>query len=71
MIWYSKGYYYEANDVKAGSTALLAAIETHDASATGYLQRQRALIERYLPGDVIVTATYTALLDELVRRPSR
>ena len=65
------GYYYEGNDVKAGSTALLAAIETHDASATGYLQRQRALIERYLPGDVIVTATYTALLDELVRRPSR
>ena len=65
------GYYYEANDVKAGSKALLTAIETHDASATGYLQRQRALIERYLPGDVIVTATYTALLDELVRRPSR
>lgn len=65
------GYYYAANDVSAGSARLLEAMEHHDADAIAYAARQRALIERYLPGNTVVTDTYSTLLDELVRRPSR
>ena len=65
------GYYYEGNDVTAGSTQLLKAIDAHDLRGDTYRDRQRMLIDRYLPGNADVTASYSALLDELVRRPSR
>jgi hypothetical protein len=35
------GYYYEGNDVAAGSARVLEAIDTHDAQALAYRERQR------------------------------
>lgn len=65
------GYYYEGNDVEAASRLVLAAIDEHDARHEAYRERQRDAIRRYLPGDPAMTAAYTALLDELTRRPVR
>jgi hypothetical protein len=65
------GYYYEGNDVTRGSALVLSAIEGHDAQCAEYLERQRAIIRRYLPGEAQMTATYTALLDDVWRRPAR
>jgi Protein of unknown function (DUF2827) len=65
------GYYYRDNDADEGARRVIEAIETHDAQAASYRQRQRALIDRYLPGNAQLVATYAALLDELVGRPVR
>jgi len=65
------GYFYEGNDVDAGSRLVLRAIDEHDAHREDYLARQRSIIQRYLPGEARLTATYTSLLDELWRRPAR
>ncbi|WP_241991368.1 hypothetical protein [Paraburkholderia sp. RAU2J] len=46
-------------------------METHDAQASWYRQRQRALIDRYSPDNERLVATYAALLDELMARPIR
>lgn len=59
------GYHYPQHDLDAGCERLLEAIGTHDANAGPYLERQRALIARYLPTHPAVTQAYTALLDEL------
>ncbi|MCC8391009.1 DUF2827 domain-containing protein [Paraburkholderia sp. MMS20-SJTR3] len=65
------GYYYKNNEVNEGARRLLEAIETHDAQASHYRQRQRAQIARYLPGNSQLVATYDALLSELMARPVR
>ena len=65
------GYYYADNDVAAGSRRVLEVIDGHDAQAEAYRARQRALIDRYLPGNAAATATYDALLRELVQRPAK
>jgi hypothetical protein len=65
------GYYYEGNDVAGGSALVLSAIEGHNAQRAAYLERQRAIIRRYLPGEARMTATYAALLDDVWRRPAR
>lgn len=65
------GYYYEGNDATAGATQVLRAIDSHDAQADEYRTLQRALIDRYSPGNAAVTAAYTALLAELAQRPAR
>jgi hypothetical protein len=65
------GYYYPENDVAAGSARVLEAIDGHDAQSGAYRQRQRALIARYLPGDVAATQTYDTLLQGLMQRPAR
>jgi hypothetical protein len=65
------GYYYPANDLDAGCTQLLAALDGHDARAADYLQQQRRLIARYLPGDPALTAAYEDLLARLVGEPPR
>jgi Protein of unknown function (DUF2827) len=64
------GYFYLGNDVDAGARRVIEAIETHDADASGYRQRQRSLIARYLPDNQELVGTYSALLDELVTRSS-
>ena len=65
------GYYYEGNDVAAGSARLLEAIAMHDAQATRYRERQRNVIARYMPGNTVATATYENLLIGLLCRPAR
>lgn len=65
------GYYYAANDAAGGARRVVEAIDGHDAQATAYRARQRALIDRYLPDNRQLVAAYSALLDKLVRRPLR
>jgi len=63
------GYYYEDNDVEAGCSQLIAAIETHDAQADSYLVRQREAIGAYLPSNRSVVTRYDELLLQLTRQP--
>ncbi|MFM9921710.1 DUF2827 domain-containing protein [Variovorax sp. H27-G14] len=65
------GYFYEGNDVAAGCARVLQAIDTHDAQAATYRERQRSLIARYLPGNAAVTEVYDTLLLDLIQRPAR
>jgi hypothetical protein len=65
------GYYYEGNDVAAGSARVLEALDTHDAQALAYRDRQRRLIDRYLPGNPAATDMYNTLLLGLVQRPAK
>ncbi|MGJ7562833.1 DUF2827 domain-containing protein [Variovorax sp. GB1R11] len=65
------GYYYADNDVAGGCARLLEAIDTHDAQALAYRERQRGLIARYLPGNPAATELYNALLLALLQRPAR
>jgi hypothetical protein len=62
------GYYYAANDVRAGCAALVDAIDNHDSRCVDYMDHQRALIDRYRPGNAQVSARYDALLQELMQR---
>lgn len=65
------GYYYRDNDAEDGARRVIEIIDTHDAQASAYRERQRALIGRYLPDNEYLIATYAALLDELMTRPMR
>ena len=65
------GYYYRGNDVEEGAGRVIEAIETHDAHASWYRERQRTEIARYLPESRQLVATYGALLDDLMARPIR
>ncbi|SEJ19157.1 MULTISPECIES: DUF2827 family protein [unclassified Variovorax] len=65
------GYHYEGNDVAGGSARVLEAVDSHDAQALAYRERQRGLIDRYLPGNAAATEVYNALLLGLVQRPAR
>ncbi|WP_027797855.1 DUF2827 domain-containing protein [Paraburkholderia acidipaludis] len=65
------GYYYRDNDAEEGARRLIEAIDTHDAHASWYRERQRTEIARYLPDNRQLVATYTALLDDLRARPLR
>lgn len=62
------GYYYRDNDAEEGARRLIEAIDTHDAHASWYRERQRTEIARYLPDNRQLVATYTALLDDLRAR---
>lgn len=65
------GYYYPDNDVAAGSARVLEAIDAHDAQSLAYRERQRGLIDRYLPGNAAATEVYNTLLLGLMQRPAR
>lgn len=60
------GYYYNANDVTDGKNQLINVLKSHDQNWQDYLERQRAVIARYLPGHADVTAGYERLLFELM-----
>ncbi len=65
------GYYYAGNDVQAGAARLREAMAGHDVAAADYRTAQRARIARFLPDHPALVTHYSALLDELVRRPAR
>ena len=65
------GYPYDGNDVDAGAAALLRAIDSHDADADAYRERQRRAIARFLPSHPPTVATYDALLARLMRGDPR
>jgi len=65
------GYYYRGNDAQEGARRVIEAIDTHDAHASWYRERQRTEIARYLPDNRQLVATYGALLDDLMARPIR
>ena len=62
------GYYYNANDVTDGKNQLINVLKIHDQNWQDYLERQRAVIARYLPGHADVTAGYERLLFELMQQ---
>ena len=62
------GYYYNANDVTDGKNQLINVLKSHDQNWQDYLERQRAVIARYLPGHPDVTAGYERLLFELMQQ---
>jgi len=61
------GYYYEDFDYKMGGEVLSEAVRNHD-SDKGYLDRQRALIDRYLPTNRALQDAYRKLIDDLIGR---
>lgn len=65
------GYYYPGNDVTKGAQQVLAALDMHDAHASWYRERQRTAIGRFLPDNQQLIMTYSALIDDLMRRPIR
>jgi hypothetical protein len=65
------GYYYRDSDAEQGARRVIEVIDTHDAQALRYRERQRALIDRYLPDNERLVMTYAVLLDELMARPIR
>lgn len=65
------GYYYPENDLKTGAARMIEALDNHNANKDEYLSQQRRIIERYLPSNKQVIATYDELLRELKRRPLR
>jgi hypothetical protein len=61
------GYYYEDFDYKMGGEVLSEAVRNHDGDK-GYLDRQRALIDRYLPTNRALQDAYRKLIDDLISR---
>jgi hypothetical protein len=59
------GYYYEDFDYKMGGEVLSEAVRNHDGDK-GYLDRQRALIDRYLPTNRALQDAYRKLIDDLL-----
>ncbi|NDC23833.1 MAG: DUF2827 family protein [Proteobacteria bacterium] len=59
------GYYYEDFDYKMGGEVLSEAVRNHDGDK-GYLERQRALIDRYLPTNRALQDAYRKLIEDLL-----
>jgi hypothetical protein len=59
------GYYYEGFNFEMGADVLLNVINNHDATADEYLNKNRALIDRYLPTNVELQNKYKILIDKL------
>jgi hypothetical protein len=61
------GYYYEGFDYEEGGRVLKAALEGHGADGE-YLERNRAVIDRYLPTNGALQARYVEMLEAVRRR---
>lgn len=61
------GYYYEGFDYEEGGRVLKAALEGHGADGE-YLERNRAVIDRYLPTNAALQARYVEMLEAVRRR---
>jgi hypothetical protein len=59
------GYYYEDFDYKMGGDVLSEAVKNHDNDKE-YLERQRALIDRYLPSNKALQDAYRKLISDLI-----
>ena len=59
------GYYYEGFDYKQGGDVLSEAVKNHDNDKE-YLERQRALIDRYLPSNKALQDAYRKLISDLI-----
>ncbi|TDR31006.1 DUF2827 domain-containing protein [Hydromonas duriensis] len=63
------GYYYEGNNAAVGAQALLRAFDEHDNNWQDYIQKQRSIISRYLPGHPDITRQYNDLLKQVMSQP--
>ncbi|MDR6410972.1 DUF2827 domain-containing protein [Paraburkholderia terricola] len=63
------GYYYRGHDVEEGARRLIEAIDTHDGQSESYRAHQRAVIQRFLPDNHEVVATYESLLEQVISNP--
>lgn len=60
------GYYYEGFDYRQGGQVLGDAMALHDSDKT-YMERQRAIIERYLPSNKLMHKKYERLVEGVVK----
>ena len=61
------GYYYEGFDYEQGGQILNSVIETHDKNSNEYLERNRNLIQRYLPSSKKLQEEYIKLFEKLTK----
>ena len=59
------GYYYEDFDYEMGGKVLVNTIMFHDDNDKEYMEKNRKLIDRYLPTNKILQSKYTKLIDDL------
>lgn len=65
------GYYYENNNLEIGAKQLLDAIHNHPNHYQAYIDKQRYIIQSYLPGNPEMTMDYERLLQQLKSAPLR
>lgn len=64
------GYFYPENDVEAGATQLVRAVEQCDVEWEAYRRLQRENIDRFLSTNTKLIASYDELLDQLMATPA-
>lgn len=61
------GYYYEGFNYEEGGRVLEKVIKNHDKNVDKYIERNRTLIDRYLPTNKIVQKNYKKIIEELFK----
>jgi hypothetical protein len=59
------GYYYEGFNYEMGKNVLKYAIDNHDDNIQGYIEKNRKVIDRYLPSNLKLQEKYSVLIDNL------
>lgn len=59
------GYYYEGFNYEMGGKVLMDVVLNHDSKANDYLEKNRKVIDRYLPTNTDLQAKYRDLIEEL------
>jgi len=59
------GYYYEGFNYEMGGKVLLDAIHNHDSQLESYTEKNRQLLDRYLPTNIELHVKYKKLVDDL------
>lgn len=63
------GYYYQGNEVQDGCRVLLQIMRQHDNTDwLAYQTHQRRLLQRYRPGNPVLSAEYEGLLAQLMQQ---
>jgi hypothetical protein len=59
------GYYYDGYDYETGGQILVDVIKNHDAGVTEYMERNRALLDRYSPTNKELQRKYKAIIENI------
>jgi hypothetical protein len=65
------GYYYDGFNYEEGGKVLSDVINNHDKDIPGYMQRNRELIDRYLPTNKKLQEKYIKLFDQLMKKKKK
>ena len=61
------GYYYNGFNYEEGGEVLLKVVENHDKNVNEYTEKNRKLIDRYLPTNKELQKKYIKLFDKLIK----